>query len=572
MFASDLRTVRQLDELKQLMAVLWVSSSDVIIISTKQAKDRTATMLSPSFLTLVGATPPDISPTTAGNTNSEGDNSTQGDMRQSLALVLETYHGKVEAAYYIDTSALSGNSDPDCIYHHHHQQHHSSQKNCNAREDVNDNAVQQALRIINAARTTQTYDQQDEPLRALSIVHCNHLIKKVMCEIKVSRHTEHTTVAVVRDVTERYRRFEAESRVHAETIARQRDMHTANRFTRHEVKNGLLSGIELCRTLGQSLEELKTMLINSKVIDQADQAAQESVTGVIKRSLDLLSNKSMLSLVDLDGALHGVLDTVLAEVMAREVVHEVYQPRLEELDVPTMLVAGLGMKRERTPLTVGTNMPRLLLDAQLIRHIHRNAVSNACKYGKQGAVVKTFVEFNASTQEFKMEVTNEPGLGHDMLLAMGESAGEFVFAQGVRLQPHMKGKTEQKLDSSGDGAWIMQKCAKTMNGVCQICFAREGTKFTFRCPAAPVALNSQPKHIGFVVPKNVRAIGVDDSKIQRKLLARILTHVGVESSKQLLLGESPEDVTEFDSTLMTLMEEHPTDKFLVIVDEHLVSI
>jgi hypothetical protein len=55
-------------------------------------------------------------------------------------------------------------------------------------------------------------------------------------------------------------------------------------------------------------------------------------------------------------------------------------------------------------------------------------------------------------------------------------------------------------------------------------------------------------------------------------MSRIFSHVGVTASKQVLLGESPEDVTEFESTLMTLMEEHPTDKFLVIVDEHLVRL
>ena len=541
-FASDLRAARQLNELKQLMSALWVSSSDVIVISTKQTKQRSATMLSPSFLTLVGA-----NPLATGATVGDDD-----EARRSLALVLETDRGKIKSAYYSDTSTIP----------------HPERRISQAPIDLNHNAVQQALRITNAAWTTRVSDtQQDEPLRALSIVHCNQSLGKVMCEMKVSRHTEHTAVAVVRDVTERYRRFEAESRVHAETIARQRDMHTANRFTRHEVKNGLLSSIELCRTLGQSLEELKGMVKND-----GNQVDKQRLQEVIANSSDLLSNKTMQSLEDLDGTLHGVLDTVLAEVMAREVVHEVYQPKLEELNVPATLSSLLGMKKDRIPLTVkGGSMPKLMLDAHLVGHIYRNAVSNACKYGKQGGRVETFLEFDTARNEFKLEVTNEPGPGHDTLMALGDSASEFVFAQGVRLQPHMKGKTEKKLDSSGDGAWIMQKCAKTMKGVCQIHFTPEQTKLTFQCPAVPVCSKSQPNYIDFKVPSDVRAIGIDDSKIQRKLLSRILTHVGVEPSRQLLLGESPEDITEFESTLMQLMEEHPTEKFLVIVDEHLVS-
>ena len=118
----------------------------------------------------------------------------------------------------------------------------------------------------------------------------------------------------------------------------------------------------------------------------------------------------------------------------------------------------------------------------------------------------------------------------------------------------------------------MQKCAKVLKGGCTIEFFKDSTKFSFRCPAVPVAHNDQPKHLDFVVPQNVWAIGIDDSKIQRKLMSRIFNHVGVPNSRQLLLGESPEDVTEFESTLISLMEEHPADRFLVIVDEHLVSV
>ena len=570
-FAPDLRTLRQLQELRQLMSVLWVSSSDVIVISTQQTKHRRATMLSPSYLSLVGASLP-VGAATVKPKPKEGGDTNSTSPQPSAALVLETDRGKVTSAYYVHTSGNSG-EDPS------HPQGIDQRRILLAHEDLQHTVVQQALRIVNATWTTRTSrrsshndndPQKDEPLRALSVVHCHpsRSGSKVMCELKVSRRKEHTAVAVVRDVTERYKRFEAESRVHAETIARQRDMHTANRFTRHEVKNGLLAGLELCRTLGQSLDELKTMLLQNTTT--MDGSAQD----VLTQSAALLNGKTMKSLLDLDGTLHGVLDTVLAEVMAREVVHEVYQPQLEELDVPSMLVAGLGMSKERIPVTVkdGGSMPKLLLDAQLIGHIHRNAVSNACKYGKQGGSVQTTVEFDASRQEFKLEVTNEPGEGHETLLAMGESASEFVFAQGVRLQPHMKGTTEKKLDSSGDGAWIMQKCAKTMKGVCRIHFATDSTKFSFQCPVVPVAHTAgQPKHADFVVPENVWAIGIDDSKIQRKLLSRILTHAGVEASRQLLLGESPEDVTEFESTFMHLMDEHPREKFLVIVDEHLVS-
>lgn len=50
-------------------------------------------------------------------------------------------------------------------------------------------------------------------------------------EVKVTRLDEHAIVVVVRDVSERYRRFEAEKKFVIETTARQKDAE-ANRFTR----------------------------------------------------------------------------------------------------------------------------------------------------------------------------------------------------------------------------------------------------------------------------------------------------------------------------------------------------
>jgi len=61
-----------------------------------------------------------------------------------------------------------------------------------------------------------------------------HIIR---CEAKVTRLEENALVIVVRDISERFRRFEAEKKVVHETTAREKDAE-ANRFTRHEVKNG----------------------------------------------------------------------------------------------------------------------------------------------------------------------------------------------------------------------------------------------------------------------------------------------------------------------------------------------
>ena len=61
----------------------------------------------------------------------------------------------------------------------------------------------------------------------------------IKCEIKVSKHGGFALVGIVRDVTERYRAFDAERRMHEEVLARQKDAQAVNRFTRHEVRSAL---------------------------------------------------------------------------------------------------------------------------------------------------------------------------------------------------------------------------------------------------------------------------------------------------------------------------------------------
>lgn len=217
--------------------------------------------------------------------------------------------------------------------------------------------------------------------------------EEVRCEIKVSQHADHALIAVIRDVTERYRRFDAEQRAHAETAQRQRDAQAVNRFTRHEVKNGLLAGIELCDSLRNAFD----------------------IGGDRDAVVDARTAASRHIIHEMDNMLHEVLDTVLAEAMARDVIHEVYQPRLERVDVKGLLTScsyGLGCN-ERFPLQLSESLPYMSLDPQLLRYIHRNALSNACKYGKAGGRVMTVVEHHESKRMIEMKVINEPGSGHD---------------------------------------------------------------------------------------------------------------------------------------------------------------
>lgn len=70
----------------------------------------------------------------------------------------------------------------------------------------------------------------------------------IKCEAKVTRLEESALFVVLCDISERFRWFEAEKLAATEMTARRKDQEV-NRFTRHEVKNGLLASLGLCNSL-----------------------------------------------------------------------------------------------------------------------------------------------------------------------------------------------------------------------------------------------------------------------------------------------------------------------------------
>lgn len=374
-FDRDMRAQRQLGELRRLMAVLWDTSSDVIVITIRNDKTRITSMFSPAYMRLLGATLP------LG-------------LDDSAALMIETYHCPKGAASYKTNEKSQVMKASYVCYSDlplRAQSRHNTQKDYLS---PNSPVAQAALEIVEA---TWNHCPSDGSSTSLFVHAQQRIDGGVMshCEVQVSQHRASSLVAIVRDVTERYRRFEAERRAHSETRARQRDAQAVNRFTRHEVKNGLLAGIELCKSLGSSLDDIKL----------PSDSGQEALVKDLKRPQKHVR--------DLEASMHEMLDIVLAEAMARDVIHEVYQAKKEQVDVMALL-ANSRMGVGNFPLeSANAQMPTVVLDPQLVGYIHRNAISNACKYGKQGGEVRTIVAYLESSREFQMKVINEPGDGHE---------------------------------------------------------------------------------------------------------------------------------------------------------------
>lgn len=185
------------------------------------------------------------------------------------------------------------------------------------------------------------------------------------------------------------------------------------------------------------------------------------------------------------------------------------------------------------------------------------------QYGKKDGIVLTEVRYSTRTKELELDVINSPGPKNDELVAMGYAASEKVFAARTRLHDGDKDEI-----SSGDGAWIMQKCANTLGGKCQIQFQKQRTVFSFRCTVDVYQLPWQ-RNEAFEVPSNTWGLAIDDSSIQRRLMKRILASIGVHPSKLLVMGESPEEADVFGSKVAEILRENPSDYVFALVDENM---
>ena len=338
----------------------------------------------------------------------------------------------------------------------------------------------------------------------------------VQFEAKVTKLDSDAIVVVLRDISERSRIFETEKKLAIELTERKLDAQV-NRFTRHEVKNGLLAAICLIGTVRETMD------------DETDKQNEEMSPVRFQLDPNASGNKMKgdftQNIYELDATLREVLDTVLSEAMAREVIHEIYEPRREPIEIECLLA---NMHRhddqhnDRFPLqTIPVQLPPIMLDPQLLRYIHRNAVSNACKYGKVGGVVNTIVTYDSDISYFQMKVINLPGVGHSDLLFLSKEERAAVFCSGTRLNKDCYGQNHDHV-SAGDGAWIMQKCATVLNGKCSIAFEPSHTTFVLEITSVPVFSRQDELLRAIASPFHlsgkIRGIAIDDSYNQQTLL------------------------------------------------------
>lgn len=254
--------------------------------------------------------------------------------------------------------------------------------------------------------------------------------------------------------------------------------------------------------------------------------------------------------------------------MSNDVINGLYKPKLGRVDVNNILkhTRGFSGRSEQFSLVVSPSpLPVLLTDQGLFKCIHGNAIRNALKYGKPDGKITTIATFSADTGMFEMKIINLPGPGHHKLVELGSRASELVFSHGVRL--HKDSRPGVRCFSAGDGGWIIHKCATILGGTVDICFEPERTVFSFQAPMRPSDVFHEGKT--FDIQSGVWAIGIDDSKIQRKLLRRFFMHAGVHEHHQIILGYNAEEISNFVQFVVDFVKSHPADLFFIIADENL---
>ena len=531
-FDPVLRKARRLEELRKFMSAVWDTSTDVIVMCTQTEKHING-ILSPAFSD------------GRGKLDVDSLHGKLGLQNDKVTTVMEVdVNSEAYASFQIDLRSPIAREDAFGVLW-------KKRKQLGRDASIHEKNI-----AVMADLLRQVCRSKEKEATIMKDFHQKTSSPSILrCEAKITRVENGAFLVVIRDISERFKIFETEKSLIKETTARKMAAE-ANRFTRHEVKNGILAAIGL-------LDSLRDAPRNLNVAD--------GDSGGASGFYDCLG--------ELDNTLRDILDTVVDHAMSREVIYEEYDVRKERIHVPGVLTsvrshtnsydqARFPMHQEQNPF------PTLSLDPRLLRCIYQSAMTNACVYGKANGDVKTNISYDEDKKRFRLEVINLPGENHKKLLAMDyDEVQARVFAPGTTLVTQCDEDSFPISGNSGDGGWIMQKCAKTLKGKCELLFEKDRTVFSFVCPARAYAIDNESELLTAndltKLPENCWGVVIDDSGIQRKLMDRFLKLAGIEEERRIIVGKDAQEIYGFCERVVNLVESQPKDKFLVIADENL---
>ncbi|EOD13027.1 hypothetical protein EMIHUDRAFT_247181, partial [Emiliania huxleyi CCMP1516] len=259
----------------------------------------------------------------------------------------------------------------------------------------------------------------------------------------------------------------------------------------------LLHGLERGREAAERMDFVwrgaaDVIVVSRRVRDGLAQLEREATAAAVERQKDEEANRFSRHEVK-NGVLAALsqLDSISAEMrrkaLARDVLHGNYLPRTAPCKIeqaPGPLALGLAWQiNERFPLTTHPSpLPVVDIDQRLLCLVHRNALSNACKYGRHGGVVATEASSHAlvvlAGDQLTIRVVNEPGEQHESVRGLDPASAAIAFAflgPGADFWLSSDEAIATARVSKGDGGWVMAKCAECMLGECSIAFREAET-------------------------------------------------------------------------------------------------
>jgi len=67
----------------------------------------------------------------------------------------------------------------------------------------------------------------------------------------------------------------------------------------------------------------------------------------------------------------------------------------------------------------------------------------------------------------------------------------------------------------------------------------------------------------FCIPKNTKAIAIDDSKIQRKLLGKFFSFAGIPPADCTVVGDGHDEIMGFEDYVVKFMESYDGYVFMI---------
>lgn len=372
-----------------------------------------------------------------------------------------------------------------------------------------------------------------------------------------------------------------------------------HRFLRHEIKNGIIASLADVDSVRESMQSKVPK--KPPVLRGLSRKLSRALSVDAKHFKEATEESDLAKLENAVRDLGNTMETLLSSTMVSDVLAGVYKPRRSRVDVGE-ICAGL-----HAPNGITVSPARFVVktDPQLVRFVVTNAVSNAVKYGDRNSPVRiTFEDMSAPshrkfmwpggkkyqrkspTTNVRIVVSNDPGPGHAKLMQIEDHSS--VFEQGTRFHG-------ADTVSAGDGAWIMQQCAKALQGHCKIAFEPVVTRFQFQFkvdeeaatePPMP-AQTSQHKELQrarsvslgdlspsfdkaaetFALPKDAFLVALEDGAAQRRVLQRAMVQLAGDNIH--VFGDDVAHLDVFVDKARTLIRESPSSHFVFFLDDNL---